>query len=112
MLLHWMFTGFADAEELICIPSNNTTGQATPAPLHDTTQCLELSIHECRLQSVAEHTNGSARRSSCARLSPRNCRVPSYDALKKLRTKLREALVSEVGRKGRSMKGMSTAVVS
>lgn len=38
------------------------------------------------------------------------CCVPSYAALKKLRTKLREALVSDVGRKGRSTKGMSRAV--
>ena len=69
-----------------------------------------MLVHMSRFLSAAGHTNGSARRSSCARLSPRNCRVPSYDALKKLRMKLREALVSEVGRKGRSMNGMSTAV--
>ena len=55
-------------------------------------------------------TNGSVRRSSCARPSPEYCRVFSYAALKKLRTKLREALVSEVGRKGRSRKGISSAV--
>jgi len=42
--------------------------------------------------------------------SPVNWRVPSYEALKKLRTKLREALVSDVGRKGSSTKGMSRAV--
>jgi hypothetical protein len=55
-------------------------------------------------------TNGSVRRSSVARPSPVNWRVPSYEALKKLRTKLREALVSDVGRKGSSTKGMSRAV--
>lgn len=107
--LLWSLTRLADAEELIGVPRHDTSWQSTPAPFHNATKCLHVLVYMPRSLGAIGRTNGSARRSSCARLSPRNCLVPSYAALKKLRTKLRDALVSEVGRKGRRMKGISTA---
>ena len=53
---------------------------------------------------------GSVMRSSCWSASPRMA-GPPFCLSKKCRTKVRTALGSEVGRKGRSKNGISRAVV-
>lgn len=106
-------TGFANAEELIDVPCYDTAREATPTPLEDTAQGLsDVSATDLTCLSLRVRTNGSVRRNSVASPSPVYWRLPSYAALKKLRMKLRDALVSDVGRKGSRTKGMSSAVKS
>lgn len=103
-------TRLANAEELVGVPGNDAARQPAPTPLYNAAEGLsQVSTTTPQGSQNGGHTNGSVRRNSVARPSPLNCPVPSYADLKKLRTKLREALVSEVGRKGSSTKGMSRA---
>jgi hypothetical protein len=104
-------TSFANAEELIDVPGDNAAGESAPTPLEDAAQRLSrVSITAGQHASAFNRTNGSVRRSSVASPSPLNWPLPSYAALKNERTKLREALVSDVGRNGSSTNGMSRAV--
>lgn len=47
MVLPQFLTGLANTKELIGVPGDNTSWQSTPAPLHDTTKrlCMSVQVH-------------------------------------------------------------------
>ena len=68
-----------------------------------------MALVELFAQTDHALTIGSVKTNSCARLSPLS--ELALSMLKKLRIKVRAALGSEAGRKGRRKKGMSSAVL-
>jgi hypothetical protein len=71
-------TSFADAEELVDVPGDDSAGESAPTPLEDAAQgLLHVSANALQRARGLNRTNGSVRRSSVARPSPLNWPVPS-----------------------------------
>jgi hypothetical protein len=108
-------TLLSNLEELVRIPTNNAALESAPAPFyHACNDLSRLSAPQLGFRRAVvavcaiDRTIGSVIRSSCARVSPRSTTPPSLPS-KKCRTKVRTALGSEVGRKGRRRNGRSRA---
>lgn len=101
-------TVLSNLEQLVGVPSDDTSRETTPAPFRDARDDLDfvsiprLVSLECRFQ----RTMGSNMRTSCCKASPRGGSPWSKKCLINVLT----PLGSEVGRKGNRRKGRSRAV--
>ena len=104
-----LLTLLANLEQLVSFPRHHTANETAPAPLQDAREDLSGAVSRAAPIVISTSplalTGGSAIRSSCAKLSP--CKTVPRSKLKKFLMKVRAALGSEAGRKGRSRKGMS-----